>query len=455
MHLVMDENSTSQEEHHISGHHHMRIHWKEFFKSPDDTLIKDTTLVEKGSLVGRIGLMLLECGTGAWRVRDSMNTISRALDVTCSADIGLLTISYTCFDVDNKSYSQTLSLPSTGVNMNKLNKLEDFVRRFETENEYWTIGGVHHELNQIERHTQTYPIAISALSAGVACASFIFLLGGGLPEMICTFFGAVIGNYLREYMGKKKITLVAKIAAGVAVSCAVYFLCFKLGQLCFGWSYSHAYGYIGAMLYVIPGFPFITSGLDMSKLDMRSGLERLAYAILTILIATMVGWGMATALSLKPGSIPELQLNPLALTIFRLIASFCGVYGFSIMFNAKPSMAAVAAIIGAFSNTLRLNLVEFNHLPAALAAFIGALIAGLIASFVRDKVGFPRIAITVPAIVIMVPGLYMYRAVFNFGVTNINIGAYWIMNALMIINALPIGLLTARILTDPKWRHAD
>lgn len=448
----MDENEA---QHHISSHHHMRIHWKEFFKSSDDTLVKDTTLVEKGSLVGRIGIMLLECGTGAWRVRDSMNTVARALDITCSADIGLLTICYTCFDVDNKSYSQTLSLPTTDVNMNKLNKMEDFVRCFETENSHLTIGTVHHELNQIENHTKAYSLTISALSAGLACASFIFLLGGGLPEMICTFFGAAIGNYFRGILTKNKITLVAKIAVGVAISCAVYFFCFQLGEKIWGWSPRHAYGYIGSMLYVIPGFPFITSGLDMSKLDMRSGLERLAYAVLIIMVATMVGWGMATTLNLQPGSIPELNLNPFLLTALRLIASFCGVYGFSIMFNATLSMATIAALIGAFANTLRLGLAEFNHVPAPLAAFIGALLAGLVASFVRDKVGFPRIAITVPAIVIMVPGLYMYRAVFNFGVTNINIGAYWIMNALMIITALPIGLLTARILTDKKWRHAD
>ena len=439
----------------ISSKHHMRIHWKQFFKSSDDTLVKDITLVEKGSLVGRIGIMLLQCGTGAWRVRDSMNTIARALKITCSADIGLVTISYTCFDVDNKSYSQTLSLPTTEVNMNKLNEMEEFVRKFETENDYWTIGAVHHKLNQIERHTQNYPLIISALSAGLACASFIFLLGGGLPEMFCTFLGALVGNYLRQLMGKKKITLVAKITVGVAVSCAVYFLCFKLGTIIWSWSSNHAYGYIGSMLYVIPGFPFITSGLDMSKLDMRSGLERLAYAILVVMIAAMVGWGTATMLNLSPGAMPKLNLNSALLTMLRIIASFCGVFGFSIMFNAKLSMATVAAVIGALANTLRLSLVEFNHVPAALAAFTGALLAGLIASFVRDKVGFPRIAITVPAIVIMVPGLYMYRAVFNFGITNINVGAYWIMDALMIITALPIGLLTARILTDAKWRHCD
>ncbi|WEV70728.1 threonine/serine exporter family protein [Lactobacillus sp. ESL0785] len=451
----MEENEPVITRHHLSARHHMKIHWKEFFKSPDNTLIKDTTLVEKGSLVGRIGIMLLECGTGAWRVRDSMNTVARALGITCSADIGLVSIEYTCFDVNNKSYSQTLSLPTTEVNMNKLNKMEQFVRQFEIKNEQLTIGAIHHELNQIERHTVTYPLTIAALSAGLACCCFIFLLGGGLPEMLCTFFGAGIGNYIRGQMGKHKITLVAKIAVGVASSCAVYFLCFLLGHKLCGWDYQHAYGYIGAMLYVIPGFPFITSGLDMSKLDMRSGLERLAYAGLIIMIATMVGWGVATSLNLMPGAMPDLKLTPTVLTIYRILASFGGVFGFSVMFNAKPAMATVAALIGALSNTLRLSLVDYNHMPAALAAFIGALLAGLLASFVRDRVGFPRIAITVPAIVIMVPGLYMYRAVFNFGVTNINVGAYWIMNALMIVIALPIGLLTARILTDAKWRHAD
>lgn len=440
---------------HLSHHHHMKIQWEEFFKSDDDTLAKDATLVEKGSLVGRIGVMLLSCGTGAWRVRDSMDTIARTLGVTCSADIGLVSIEYTCFDVENQSYSQTLSLPTTGVNMTKLNELEKFVKQFEKGHGHWTLGQIKKRLDEISELKSTYPTWISGLASGLACAGFIFLLGGGWPEVICTFFGAGVGNYVRAEMGQRKITLVAKIAAAVAVACLVYFLFFEMFRQVFHFEYQHAYGYIGAMLFVIPGFPFITSGLDMSKLDMRSGLERLTYAILVILVATMSGWAVAMILNLKPGEMPTLHLSVLTITLLRILASFCGVFGFSIMFNSKPSMAITAATIGAIANTTRLSLVDYNHIPAALAAFIGALIAGLLASIVRKKVGIPRIAITVPSIVIMVPGMYMYRAVFNFGITNINIGSYWIVAALMIVAALPMGLLAARILTDKKWRRAN
>lgn len=442
-------------DHHLSRSHHMKIQWEEFFLSDSTTQAKDATLVEKASIVGRVGIMLLSCGTGAWRVRDSMDTIARTLDMTCSADIGLTSVEYTCFDVDNASYSQTLSLPTTGVNMTKLNELERFVRQFEEGRGDWTIGQIHRRLGEIEHQKTNYSAAIAGLAAGLACAGFIFLLGGGLPEVICAFFGAGCGNFVRTKMSQHHLTLVAKIACAVAAACLVYFLCFKLGSFFFKIDYRHSYGYIGAMLFVIPGFPFITSGLDMSKLDMRSGLERLTYAALVIVIATCVGWGIAMLVQLQPGNMVKLNLTVAQLMVLRLLASFCGVFGFSIMFNSKLSMAFTAAIIGAISNTLRLSLVDYSHMPAALAAFFGALLAGLLASWIKSRIGFPRIAITVPSIVIMVPGLYMYRAVFNFGVTNINVGAVWIVEALMIIVALPLGLLAARILTDQKWRHCD
>ncbi|MCB7112325.1 threonine/serine exporter family protein, partial [Agathobacter rectalis] len=77
-------------------------------------------LVERSTIVGRIGIMMLACGTGAWRVRDSMNVVSQKLNMTCSADIGLVSIEYTCMDANN-SYTQALSLPNTGVNTTKLN----------------------------------------------------------------------------------------------------------------------------------------------------------------------------------------------------------------------------------------------------------------------------------------------------------------------------------------------
>lgn len=108
---------------------HMHIAWHDY-TSHDATLpISAAPLREKASVIGRTGLMLLSCGTGAWRVRSSMNTLAEELGLVCAADIGLTSIEYTCFDGE-QAFSQTLTLTSTGVNTSKLNRLEQFVAEF-------------------------------------------------------------------------------------------------------------------------------------------------------------------------------------------------------------------------------------------------------------------------------------------------------------------------------------
>ena len=159
------------------------------------------------------------------------------------------------------------------------------------------------------------------------------------------------------------------------------------------------------------------------------------------------------AVRLRPGTLAALPLPPLMLMLLRVVTSFGGVFGFSIMFNSTPKMATVAGLIGAIANTTRLELVDYSNIPAGACAFIGALIAGLLASIVKRKIHYPQISITVPSIVIMVPGLYMYQAMYNMGLTSISVGALWITKALLIVVFLPLGLITARIITDPKWRH--
>lgn len=437
---------------HLSDKHHMAIPWHDFFTNDNFTPAYEANLVERAAIVGRIGLMMLSYGTGAWRVRDSMNTVARTLKMTCSVDIGLVSLEYTCMDAHH-SYTQAISLPSTSVNTTKLSQMERFIKEFDQNGSEMTIGEIHSRLEEIAHSKGNYAPYQVGLAAALACSAFVFLLGGGPVEMFCSFIGAGLGNYVRRKMIDHHITLFAGVAVAVAVACLSYLLALSLMQLTFNVSSRHEAGYIGAMLFIIPGFPFITSGLDISKLDMRSGLERMTYAIAIITVATLVGWIVALMVNLRPENFQALPLSALMLFLLRLPASFCGVFGFSIMFNSTPRMASIAGCIGAIANTLRLELTDLTGIPAGAAAFLGALVAGLLASIVKRKIQYPQISITVPSIVIMVPGLYMYRAMYNIGLTSISVGTLWMTKALMIVVFLPMGLIAARILTDSKWRH--
>ena len=431
---------------------HMDVLWHEYADKTDSTPITQASLPAKASVVGRVGIMMLSCGTGAWRVRSSMNELSELMNMTCTVDIGLMSINYTCFD-GNDSFSQSLCLTNTGVNTSQLNRLEKLVSNFSTNELTQSCEKIHSILDQIEKIHGLYSPATLAIAAALACGAFTFLLGGGIVEMLCAFAGAGIGNYIRCKLSKHHFTLFLCIISSVSAACLTYTVLLKLLEIIFAVNLQHEAGYICSMLFIIPGFPFITSGIDLAKLDMRSGIERFMYSMIIITVATMTAWILAMLLGLKP--IPFLPLNLVLWQwiLLRLLTSFCGVFGFSIMFNSPIRLATAAGIIGAASNTIRLELIELFTLPPAAAAFIGAFIAGILATTLKGVAGYPRISITVPSIVIMVPGLYLYKGFYNLGIMNLTAAASWLASALLIILALPLGLIFARIITDKTFRY--
>lgn len=437
-----------------SESNHMQIPWKNYAQNDANVLISEASLVSKATMIGRLGLELLSCGTGAWRVRSSLNRISKSLGVVCSFDIGLMSISFNCFD-GTKSLSQSLSLSNTGVNTYKLYALEKFVKNFAKERSTMTCADFHKKLDDFGKISSQYSIPILGLASAVACCGFTFLLGGGLWEMLLAFIGAGIGNMVRNALIRRKYTLFMNVAISVSAACFSYAVLFRILNILFNISNVHQSGYICAMLFIIPGFPFITSGIDLAKLDLRSGIERLTYAVIIILVATLSAWVMALILNLKPVDFELIELELWQKIIFRLIASFAGVFGFSIMFNSPVKLAATASCIGSLANTLRLELVDLCNFPPALAAFCGAFTAGLLASLLKKKIGYPRISITVPSIVIMVPGLYFYKGIYNLGIMSLSESASWLSAAILIAFSLPLGLVTARILTDRSFRHAS
>lgn len=443
--------------------HHMPIAWHEVV-SAGDGLATKAPLSDKATIVCRSGSLMLGAGTGSWRVRDMMNRVAGVLGVTIHVDISLLSIECTVIE-GHESITEVVSLPTTGVNTHRIWLMEGYLRKVETLGRELTVHDFHALLDTVERTKGNYAPWQLGLASGCACGAFVFLLGGGPIEMLCALAGAGVGNYVRARMMRLKIGQFSGIACGVAAACVCYLLTLlALGALIPD-AMSHEAGYIGAMLFVIPGFPLITSGLDIAKLDMRSGIERLTYATAVIVLATLVGWLVAEVVGLSPDDFRPLGLSAPVLTLLRLAMSFVGVFGFSMMFNSPYRMCATAGAIGAVANTLRLSLVDLDVLapglgleagcPPEAAAFVGALAAGLLAGAAGLRTSLPRISLTVPSIVIMVPGLYMYRAIYYMCVFDTLGMLNWLVRAVLIVAFLPVGLAVARSLTDTRWRHTS
>lgn len=324
-----------------------------------------------------------------------------------------------------------------------------------------TVRQVHHRLDLIERRKPLYSPALSGLAAACACAAFVFLLGGQPYDMIGAFVGAGLGQFLRRKLFAHHLNQFFVTFVCVTVAAFACIGTLRLIGLFNPAALEHDTAYIGAMLFVIPGFPLITGGLDMAKIDFPSGVQRLMYVLCIILMATLAGWMVASIVQLSPTGFVDMGLNPWVNGALRALFAFIGVWGFSMMFNSPQRMCLTAAFIGMITDTLRLELVDAGLAPEA-GAFLGALLAGLLASAWRSAVrhgmlpphlGYPRICLTVPSIVIMVPGMYMYQAMFHLGQFNTLNALDWAFRAFMVIICLPIGLAMARVITDKSWRY--
>ena len=325
-----------------------------------------------------------------------------------------------------------------------------------------TVRQAHERLDLIERRKPLYSPLFSGFASAVACAAFVFLLGGGPYDMAGAFVGAGIGQWVRRQMLGRRINQFFATGVAVIIAALACVGTLRLVGIFDPVALKHDTAYIGAILFVIPGFPLVTGGLDIAKLDFPSGVQRITYAFSIILVATLGGWAVARMVMLNPQGFEPMNLSPLLMAGLRMIAAFCGVWGFSVLFNSPQRMALVAAVIGALTDTMRLEMQDLLHVPPEMAAFLGAFLAGMLATVWRSSVrhgllpphlGYPRISLTVPSIVIMVPGLYMYRAMFYLGQFNTLNALDWAFRAFMVIICLPIGLVTARVLTDRSWRY--
>ena len=142
----------------------------------------------------------------------------------------------------------------------------------------------------------------------------------------------------------------------------------------------------------------------------------------------------------------------------RCFCSFIAAYGFAMLFNSRAKASLLAAIVGAMANTARLVLIDF-HVPWQLAVGLAAVTIGLLAQLFVSRASLSRVALSVPAVVIMIPGVPFYRAISALNnqtvEANVAVGqaAGNLAEVFFVITAIGVGLAVARILTDRNWRH--
>lgn len=412
-----------------------------------EALDEELDLVRRSGLVLRVGRASLASGTGSYRVKASMAMAAEALGIERHHAHVTLTEITTTSHRGRSFRTEVTESREFGVNADRLTRLQLLVsslqgRRVEPEE-------LERRLEEIERRPPLYPAWLSGLWAAIACSAFAFLLGEGWVEMLAAGIGAGFGQAVRHLLlGRHANQIGATMVAAAVAAMSFLGVVALLGVLGVSGA-GYQSGFIAAVLFLVPGFALVTASLDLARLDISAGLARLTYAILIVTSAAVVVWAIAHTFGQAPA--PTEPADPtLLIRLAQLLASGVGVLGFALMFNSPWRIALAAACVGAVPNVARIALIDARVAPSVAAA-VAALAVGLLAAFVAPRLKVPRITISVPAAVIMVPGTTTYLAMSGLGDGATTEAIAYGVQACVVVLGISIGLAAARMLTDPKW----
>lgn len=420
---------------------------------PEPLGARDAELAEKSDAVCRMGSLMLSSGTGSYRVKAAMGRVAEALGIEqLEAQVSLTEIVATT-RVHGSFRTQVVEVPVPVVNADRIGALMRLSLRASTG---LSATRLQRQLDGVERRPERYPLLAVVAGAAVACAAFAFLNNGRWQECLAAGVAAAGGKSVQLLLRRFHLNQLAVVAAASLVACLIYMLSAEVLH----WALPntamplHEAAFTSAILFLVPGFPLITAALDLARFDFTSGMSRLLFASLITVAAALGAWLVAWAFQLTPAEIPPLGLPLWLLVVLWFPASFFGVFGFAVTFNTPPRVALYAAGIGAVANTARLLGVAIggNSLLCAVAA---ATAVGLLAGMASQRILSPRISLSVPAVLIMIPGASTFRALvatINRDPLNALTNA---MSSLGIVVALATGLAIARMLTDPAWIAAN
>jgi uncharacterized membrane protein YjjP (DUF1212 family) len=411
-------------------------------------------LIRQSGVALRVGRLSLSAGTGSYRVKASMARVAHAMGIERHQAHVTLTEITTTSHRGSSFRTEVAEVRSIGINADRLAKLEVLAstleRRAIVQGHPVTAEEITEDLDEITATPPLYAALPNALWSSIACVGFSFLNNGGPIEMACVFVGAGLGQLLRRAMLHRGYNQFGVTMLAAALACLSY-LGLVQGLHRLGMTNGlHESGYVSAVLFLIPGFALVTGGLDLAKLDFSAGVARLTHAMMLLTSAALAVWGVSAIVGLSPDPGAPMKLSVGMLLFLRCLASFFGVLGFALMFNSPWPMAAAAATVGMIANLARLEMVDAGVATEAAAAGACVLV-GLMAAWIAPRMRFPRITISVPAVVIMVPGVTAYRAVFHLVDGDTTQALAYGFQAGLVVVAISIGLAVARMLTDQTW----
>lgn len=406
------------------------------------------SLIRASELVARAGIAMLGAGTSGLRVRELMRVSAASLGLESFRVHLTFTDLVTTVGRDGRYRTQVADVGSPKVDAQRIAALQELSLTMPAE---MTADDLDARLTVIDGLRPAYPGWLVAVMVALACASVTILTGGWVREVLAVLPAAALGFSVRTLLARWKINHLASVMIAAAISCAAFVgFTTAIDAIAGGSGMRMAAGFICAAIFLVPGFPLVTGGLDLGRIDLGVGIPRIGYAMTVLLALAMGVWLVAAPAGISPDLVPAQTGPGWLLWGAWVLASFFAVAGWAVMFNSPWRVALASGAIGVLGNVPRLLMLQ-SGVAVHVATFTSCFLMGLLCAVAGRAFGLEKIIMTVPTLLVAIPGASALRTLLYFDQRDVLLALENGVSTVIVVIAMVAGLAGARMLTDPEW----
>ena len=389
------------------------------------------TLRRKLDLLLRTGQILMESSADTSRVKRNMERTAAYLglpkeNLHMNIDYYMLQVNVSD---EYHSFSKMQRCDKHVINMLAIQEVSKLSWRAIQKD--YSLDKYEEELEKIANGKHYYKDWIIAIGAGLACGGFCIQFGCDWTAFFYASIAAILGNRLRMFLNHSGSNLYANFAVAAFVSTILAWLSSFLStptvqaalpeflrSILFTETPWHPL--LACALYIVPGVPLINAVNDLLDNHINTGLVR---AMNTLLIVIAMSFGIM--LAIKCGSFDGFAKNlstiPHHSFYVYAVAAAISAMGFATIYNIPYRLMPWIAVGGIICVCTR-NFVFLDpstgNAGLGLGIVVGSLCGSALISIINIKavhiLHTPHQCITIPAVIPIVPGVLMYRALYGF-----------------------------------------
>ena len=389
------------------------------------------TLRRKLDLLLRTGQILMESSADTSRVKRNMERTAAYLglpkeNLHMNIDYYMLQVNVSD---EYHSFSKMQRCDKHVINMLAIQEVSKLSWRAIQKD--YSLDKYEEELEKIANGKHYYKDWIIAIGAGLACGGFCIQFGCDWTAFFYASIAAILGNRLRMFLNHSGSNLYANFAVAAFVSTILAWLSSFLSTptvqaalpeflrpILFTKTPWHPL--LACALYIVPGVPLINAVNDLLDNHINTGLVR---AMNTLLIVIAMSFGIM--LAIKCGSFDGFAKNlstiPHHSFYVYAVAAAISAMGFATIYNIPYRLMPWIAVGGIICVCTR-NFVFLDpstgNAGLGLGIVVGSLCGSALISIINIKavhiLHTPHQCITIPAVIPIVPGVLMYRALYGF-----------------------------------------